>query len=294
MLSDLRRNGFIAKPTNPWLAVLLAPVASILGGVAGFIILEALPPVSGAVGFAFDLVAFFLPVAFLIWVWRLRVERGDAPSLGLSRPGGLVKFARGFGIGFLLFSAVVGVLRLLGMIGSDPTPMAVTGGSAIGALLIVLGGWVVQASTEELVARGWLMSTLAARTNVPIAVIVSSLLFALLHILNENVSLLAMANIMLVGLFLAVYAIVEGGIWGAAGIHTAWNFAQANVFGLEVSGNEVAVGTLWDLQETGPGLWTGDFFGPEAGLVATFVISLALVASVVRLREQGSLDGQLR
>ncbi|MBT8200917.1 MAG: CPBP family intramembrane metalloprotease [Acidimicrobiia bacterium] len=294
MLSELRRSGFIERPTNPWLAVLLAPIVSILGSVAGFFILEALPRSSGAVGFALDLVAFFMPVAFLIWIWRLRVERGDLSSLGLARTRGLMRFGRGFGIGFLLFSTVVGGLRLLGMIGPDPTPMAVTGGSAVGALLIVLGGWVVQASTEELVARGWLMSTLSARTSVPIAVIVSSLLFALLHILNQNVSVLAMANIMLVGLFLAVYAIVEGGIWGVAGIHTAWNFAQANVFGLEVSGNEVSVGTLWDLEEAGPGLWTGDFFGPEAGLVATFVISLALAAIVLRMRQAGTAEGQLR
>ena len=130
-----------------------------------------------------------------------------------------------------------------------------------------------------------MMTTMAARSNVLIAVVVSSALFSLFHLFNDNVSLLAMANIFLVGLFLAVYALWEKGLWGIAGIHTSWNMAQANFFGLEVSGNDLSFGSLLDLEENGPGLWTGDAFGPEAGLVATLVVGagLAIVAWLRRL-----------
>ncbi len=294
MLRGLHRNGVIERPTNPWLALFLAPVVSIIGNVAGLVILGSLPTLKGAGGFATELIALFLPITILIWVWRRGVERGDIASLGLEPFRGLFRFARGFAIGFSMFSVVVGGLRLLGMMELDPSPMATTGLSAIGALVIVLGGWIVQATTEEIVARGWLMSTIAARANVPLAIVGSSLLFALLHVLNANVSILAMINIMLVGLFLAVYSIAEGGIWGVAGLHTAWNFAQANVFGLEVSGNAVRVGTLWDLQEAGPGVMTGDLFGPEAGLVASLVIGVALMAATVRLRRVIAAADQLR
>jgi len=46
----------------------------------------------------------------------------------------------------------------------------------------------------------------------------------------------ALANLALYGLFAALYALREGGIWGISAQHTAWNWAQGNIFGLQVSG----------------------------------------------------------
>ena len=261
----------------PWLAFLLAPAIVFIGSIVGAVGLQFVPGLGGALGFTIDLTAFFLPVAALTWLWRTSFENGDYQSLGLGLSGAVFKFGRGFLVGGVMFAAVVGVLAALGMMATDRTPMESTGAAAIGGLAIALVGWTIQATTEEVVARGWLMSTLAARSNVWVAVLASSLLFALLHLFNENVSLLAMANIMLVGVFFAIFSIYEGSLWGVAGIHTAWNMAQANVFGLEVSGQDLSFGSLLDLEESGPGLLTGDAFGPEAGIAATGVIAASLL-----------------
>ena len=56
------------------------------------------------------------------------------------------------------------------------------------------------------------------------------------------------------------------------GIHAAWNWAQANLFGFEVSGLPPAGGMLFDLMEVGPDVVTGGPFGPEGGLAVTIVL----------------------
>lgn len=271
--------GEIERPTNPWLAFFLAPVMVLIGSLVGAVALQFIPVADGALGFSIDLIAFFLPVAAIAWLWRTSAENGDLRSLGLAPESAVFRFGRGFLVGGLMFAAVVGILVGVGMMGTDSTPMDTTGAAALGGLAIAFIGWAVQATTEEVVARGWLMTTLAERSNVGLAVGASSLLFGLLHLFNENFSWLAMGNIVLVGVFLAIYALYERGVWGVAGIHTAWNMAQANLFGLEVSGQDLSFASLIDLEENGPGLMTGDAFGPEAGLAATGVIAAALLAT---------------
>ena len=59
-------------------------------------------------------------------------------------------------------------------------------------------------------------------------------------------------------------------------MHTAWNFAQVNIFGFEVSGINVEVSTLFDLKLVGNDIITGGSFGVEGGLIATLV----LIASI--------------
>ncbi len=59
-------------------------------------------------------------------------------------------------------------------------------------------------------------------------------------------------------------------------MHTAWNFAQGNLFGFEVSGIDVSVGSLIDLNLVGSDFVTGGIFGPEAGIVATFILLVSI------------------
>ncbi|NJM07649.1 CPBP family intramembrane metalloprotease [Candidatus Gracilibacteria bacterium] len=95
------------------------------------------------------------------------------------------------------------------------------------------------------------------------AVIISSLWFGLLHGLNTNFSWLALLNITLAGVFMACYALYEGGLWGVCAWHAAWNWAQGNLFGVEVSGIQLPV-SLLDTAFVGSDLWTGGSFGARA------------------------------
>ncbi len=170
----------------------------------------------------------FAGIFLLIWLWVRFAEGRPFKTVGLEPAGGLLKFGRGFGIGFVMFAISVVPLLPFGLfsisVGPTFTPKVVLG------VLIVLFGWLVQGSAEELVFRGWMLPVLAARYKVWVGLIISSVTFALLHSLNPNLSVIAMLNLFLFGLFAALYALFEGGIWGVFGVHVVWNWVQGNIF----------------------------------------------------------------
>jgi len=59
-------------------------------------------------------------------------------------------------------------------------------------------------------------------------------------------------------------------------LHIGWNFFEGTVFGFPVSG--VNPYALLHLRVSGPELWTGGQFGPEAGLL---VLPALLIGSVL-------------
>jgi membrane protease YdiL (CAAX protease family) len=75
-------------------------------------------------------------------------------------------------------------------------------------------------------------------------VIVSSLLFGLAHGLNPHVTALGVINLTLFGGFLALYALREGGLWGACAWHMAWNWTESDLFGLSGSGGPLHAALL--------------------------------------------------
>ncbi len=99
----------------------------------------------------------------------------------------------------------------------------------------------------------------------------------MLHFLNPNVSIVAVVNLFITGILFGLYVIKTQNLWGACGLHAAWNFFQGNIFGFEVSGMNIDIGSLMKLELVGSDLFTGGSFGPEAGIACTIVLSVAIV-----------------
>ena len=154
---------------------------------------------------------------------------------------------------------------------------------ALMSALILLLGWMVQGAAEEVLFRGLLFQILGIRWGLKPAVLISAVLFALLHIFNMNINLLAFTNLALFGVFAALYAVREGSLWGVFALHSAWNWAQSNLFGMEVSGLPTRLGALINMEETGPDWLTGGAFGPEAGVVVSIVLAAGILL-VTRFR----------
>lgn len=138
-------------------------------------------------------------------------------------------------------------------------------------LVFVAVGW-----QEELLARGYWLQNLADGINLFWGVLVSSVFFALGHLMNPNVSLNAILGLVLAGMFLAFGYLCTRQLWLPIGLHIGWNFFEGTVFGFQVSGLS-EIPRLIRHSVLGPELVTGGLFGPEAGLVILPAMALGVV-----------------
>lgn len=218
----------------------------------------------------------FATISSLVFFRVKVIERISLSSIGLNKNNWLKKYLLGFFIGLVMMSIIVLILLSFGYITIEKNPIQPVGVSAISSVLVILFGWIIQGATEEIVTRGWLLNVLSNKYNIGVGLLISSTLFGLMHLSNPNVNYIAVINIILVGLFYGFYVIKTNDLWAVCGMHTAWNFAQGNLFGFEVSGIDVSVGSLIDLNLVGSDFVTGGIFGPEAGIVATFILLVSI------------------
>jgi hypothetical protein len=280
-------------------AVLLVLALSYFGGEMGLAgetettqeVMERLALPNTALEQLIYLVLAFAPIFFFLWLWLRLFEKRPLWSIGLEAKHAAPNYLRGLLIGLLMFTASVGVAAALGYMALEQGPSQGQGLPALGGVLLLFLGWTVQGPAEEALTRGWLLPVLGARYTPLLGVLLSSVAFAAYHLPNPNLSLIAILNLFLFGVFAALFALYEGGLWGVFSIHAIWNWAQGNLFGLAVSGNPQVGGTIFNLQEVGPDFITGGPFGPEGGLAVTAVllISCALVIAL-SARQAGRPD----
>ena len=214
----------------------------------------------------------FAFISLLVFFRVKVIEKRSFSSLGFNKNNWLKKYSLGFLIGLAMMSIIVLILFPFGYITVEKNPIQPVGISAIASVLVILFGWIIQGATEEIVTRGWLLNVLSTKYNIGVGLLISSTLFGLMHLTNPNVNYIAVINIILVGLFYGLYVIKTNDLWAVCGMHSAWNFAQGNIFGFKVSGLDVSVGSLIDLNLVGSDFVTGGIFGPEAGITATFIL----------------------
>ncbi|MDR2957298.1 MAG: CPBP family intramembrane metalloprotease [Coriobacteriales bacterium] len=198
------------------------------------------------------------------------IEKRKLPSMGFRKRGFFSEYLIGLVIGTIMFTAGIAICYVTGT-------LEFGGISAVvpwGFIALFLLGYIFQGMSEEVLCRGYLLVSLARRQSMAIAVFVSSILFAGLHLTNPNLSVLAFINLFLFGAFAGVYFLKRGDIWGVGAIHSAWNFVQGNVFGIAVSGTTKPASVFSFLPTADGSLINGGAFGLEGGLAVTIVLVL--------------------
>jgi membrane protease YdiL (CAAX protease family) len=275
-----------AKVKLNWIiAVIISFLMIFLGQLIGqifLIIFTQYITIQGIMMRPVFLIFSFLFSLLLCFIWVKFVEGRRIRTLGLSPDRFIFKFLTGFLIGFLMFSAVTFLMYITGTI--EIRQSISVGFKYMPAILAILPGWILQSSTEEIITRGWLMHIIGAKHNKALGFIISSILFGVLHIFNPGANLLSILNIVLVGFLFGLYVIDTGDVWGACGLHAAWNFAQGNIYGFSVSGISSSTDTLMSFTSKGTDILTGGTFGPEASIFATIVLFIGIVALVLRRR----------
>ena len=114
---------------------------------------------------------------------------------------------------------------------------------------------------EELAFRGYLFQKIR-QSSRGAAIAISAFMFAVLHGKNIGISPLAVVNVFLAGVLLALAYERYERLWFPIGIHMAWNLVSGPMLGFPVSGF-VASDTLLRTVSSGPAWITGGSFGIE-------------------------------
>ena len=157
-----------------------------------------------------------------------------------------------------------------------------------GGLLMILLCVFVQSSSEELVCRGYMYQKLLKRYNSPaIAIFGNALLFALLHVFNPGVTILAILDIFIFGVMCSLIVYYWDSLWCAFAVHTAWNFTQNIVFGLPNSGLLVPF-SVFKLNSATDSFFYNVEFGVEGTVFAVLIDALACVVIYLLGRKHGA------
>ena len=203
---------------------------------------------------------------------------------------GYSKFLVGMLLGGFLIVVNVIVLRLSGLISFE------TGLLAPNLSLDLLEGLLILAGVslaEEMVFRGYIQKTIQRTDKNWLAILISALLWTLIHAGNANYAFLPFLNILLAGILLGYLVVKTRSIYIAIGLHIAWNYFQGYIFGIQVSGR-VQEGTMY-LVEMKNNFFTGGNFGLEGGLANTLVLIAAILLSSLYYRNKSQkIDNKVR
>jgi membrane protease YdiL (CAAX protease family) len=203
----------------------------------------------------------------------------------LSKTNLLKEGLLGLSIGVLSISVVVLVFYVLGY-------YQVLSANSVKILLLTLLFYVTAAALEETVFRGVLYRIVENSLGTNLALIISALLFGLIHVPNENANVLSLVSATSGGLLLGLMFSLTRRLWLPIAFHAGWNWALAS-HGTVVSGVE-GMPTFLQIKMNGPELITGGSFGPENSILTIGIVLIISGVSYYLLHKKGKMVKRLR
>ena len=206
-----------------------------------------------------------------VLLWCRFVEGRKFNTMGFTKEKAFPQYLLGLLAGFLTYSMIVGLSALFG--GVEYSGFK---GQFTLTLFITFIGYGIQGMSEEVLCRGYMMTSTFRHQNLWWAVGINSVIFALMHSANNGISLIAMLNLALYGVTASLYMLRTNNIWGISAFHSIWNFVQGNFYGLPVSGMDSG-DTILSFSFKGTDLVNGGAFGLEASIASTIVLAVWIV-----------------
>jgi membrane protease YdiL (CAAX protease family) len=216
-------------------------------------------------GIAFFL---FLGTFLIIGVFRKYIDRASFVSLGFAIKNRAKDIGVGLGLGFLVMSLGLGILVCLKEI--EITAVTFNGLDFFYCILL----FVFVSINEEILIRGYVLNNLMFSFNKYIALVVSALLFALMHTLNPSIDWFGISVIFLAGILLGATYIYTKNLWFPIALHFSWNFFQS-IYGFKVSGQSTYA--LFNLEIAQNNRWNGGDFGFEGSYLSLIGIVLLII-----------------
>ena len=206
---------------------------------------------------------------FTVWIFQKFVNREPFTSIGLEFSGYKDDFVSGLLLGVGLIVLGFGTLYIFNFLSVASIQFSLID------QLFYLSLFAVVSLNEEIAIRGYILQNLSRSFNKYIALVLSSLVFMIMHIGNPNMSAVPLFNLFLAGLLLGIYCIHKNNLWFPIGAHITWNYFQGPVLGFEVSGNDVD--SIFIQSLNGSELITGGEFGFEGSIILTTFMIIGII-----------------
>ena len=209
------------------------------------------------------------------------VDKRSLSTLGLSYNGdSLTKVAYGAGIALGCVTVVFLAGVLMGLIEVRRSRMSE---DCMSCLPLFLGGLIdffTASVFEEIIFRGYVFFLLYEAAGAEVAIVVSSIVFAVAHIVKHpSTPVLYALNAFFFGSLAAVCRHFTGTLWLPIGLHFGWNVVSGPIFGLPYSGKSYDRGVVVS-DVSGPSWLTGGRYSLDAGVLGTLALMIAAVGLI--------------
>lgn len=206
------------------------------------------------------------------------VESRAASELGTQRMGRQLGAGLLMGVG--LYAACELTLMALGF-------YRIEGLNSWSFLIPAVAMAVSSGMFEELLFRGVLFFSVEKWLGSWVALVVSSLVFGLTHLMNPQGTLEGALFIAIeAGILLGACVMLTRRLWLGMGFHMAWNYTQQAIFSSIVSGNEPQQGLIRSTVK-GPDYLTGASFGLESSVLALVLCTTTGIVMLVMAHRRG-------
>lgn len=222
--------------------------------------------------------ALLFIVTILSWLCGKLFEGLPVKAFGWSIYRGWFRdFVLGSVCGILTITVACAICLLTGSITLAPNAFA--GTTAIMLTLLVSAViFILGAAFEEALYRGYIMQTFSRAHIAWLAIILTSVFFALGHAANPNASTMGLVNTVLAGLWFSAAYLKTRSLWFPFTAHFFWNWFQGPIFGVPVSGiTNIITAPVMTYTDAGPEWLTGGKYGIEGGIACTIAIALSTI-----------------
>lgn len=218
----------------------------------------------------------------VVWLFTTKVDKKSFANISFDKTNMVKDIVLGLAMGFVIILSGFSILVLTHQLQFIDIKF-----NALN-LLYSVGIFVFVAVSEEVFTRGYILRNLAFSFNKYMALVVSALIFSLMHLANPNANLVGLSIIFLSGLVLGLPYLYTKNLWFPIALHFSWNFFQGPIFGFNVSGLNFY--KLIETKYATANNWNGGEFGFEGSIVAVFFLLCALTAIYFLFRNRTAIE----
>lgn len=205
----------------------------------------------------------------VIWLFMKYVVVEPFASLGFGK-----KFIKEDTIRGIYYGLIIMSIGFICLLLSDEIEFTKLNFNFLSFVLSLLH-YIVVAVSEELLVRGFILSNLMKSFRSYLALIISSVIFSLLHAGNPNINLFGFFQLFVAGILLGLPYLYTKNLWFSIALHFSWNFFQGTIFGFNVSGVENYSIISTDFKFAS--IWNGGDFGFEGSVIALILQIIAIL-----------------